>query len=155
VCKYYLWLCANRKSGPCVVIPGKLSRRESRRIFFFSSVSSGNPLQIAAHVFVQWVYGSAVSERGEYRRCFSRLMTDFVGRNLWIWSLNVFLVLRKYVLNSSILRNNAITKHYRFPLLLTSPLYHVAAMSYIPFEKWGRGWLGVASHLEGWERRRK
>jgi hypothetical protein len=58
----------------------------------------------------------------------------------------------KYVLISSNLSSSAITIHYEFLALSTLPLNHAGAMFFVLFIKWR---VGVASHLEGLERRRK
>jgi len=61
-------------------------------------------------------------------------------------------MLTKYVLIRFIRSNYVITIHYRFTALLTLPLHHVAAMSFIPLDKWG---VYAASVPEDWERHRK
>ena len=50
-----------------------------------------------------------------------------------------FLVLKKCVLIGSSRSNYALTIYYRFPALLTLSLYHLDALSLIPFGNWG-GW---------------
>jgi hypothetical protein len=121
--------------------------------FFFSLVSSGSPRQVTAQVFVQWVYRSAASESGEYRRCFFENYNWFYVEEFINFKLKLFfLVVIKYVLISSSPSKNAITIHYGVSVLSTLPLHHVVAMYFILFDKWG---VSVAFHLEGWERRRK
>jgi len=44
----------------------------------FILVGSGNPLEIAAYMLVQWIEFGFVSEHSEYGHYFARVMTDFV-----------------------------------------------------------------------------
>jgi hypothetical protein len=76
-----------------------------------------------------------------------------VLKDLWLFfcgefinfTLELFLVLTKYVLTTSSRSNCAVTIHWKFPTLLTWPLHHIDSMSFIPFGKWGWRGVGVES----------
>jgi hypothetical protein len=123
------------------VIPGEIPRRVIRRICFIL-VSSGYPLEIAAHVFVHWVWRSVVRESSEYQRCFQEtwliLWGEFTNFMVWVhyfYGFIFFLFTMKYVLIISSPRNYRITIRYQFPPFFTLPLHYVSAMFFIRFGK--------------------
>ena len=75
-------------------------RREIKNIKKWHLVGFTHP-HWTAHVFLQWVQISVVSERSEYLHWFAGMMIDFTGASLLILKPDFILVLTKYVLISS------------------------------------------------------